>query len=280
VLAAIIAGSMSHDTVWAKSDIDLVLVTVDDKKVPGGAKALWADGVNVHAMLMPRGEFRKTVEGSVRNSFMHAFLAKGKVLFSRDPSIDALFKDLGTLGERDTRLQMLGAATWALPSIYKAHKWFLTRGDLEYTALWLLYAATPLARLEVLAARQLAGREVIQQALKLNPEFFKVIYTDLLNGKKTKAAVQGALDAVDEYLASRARELFAPVFEYLAVAGEARAATEIEDHFEKNFGLEGVVTACEYLADQKLIGKAGVTVQLTKKSTAPVEELAFFRVAR
>ena len=35
ILAAILCGSLSHDAVWAKSDIDLVLVTVDDAKVPG-----------------------------------------------------------------------------------------------------------------------------------------------------------------------------------------------------------------------------------------------------
>ena len=34
ILAAILCGSLSHDTVWAKSDIDLVLVTIDDSKVP------------------------------------------------------------------------------------------------------------------------------------------------------------------------------------------------------------------------------------------------------
>ena len=36
VLAAILCGSLSHDKVWAKSDIDLVLVTIDDKKVEQG----------------------------------------------------------------------------------------------------------------------------------------------------------------------------------------------------------------------------------------------------
>ena len=30
ILAAILCGSLSHDTVWALSDIDLVLVTIDD----------------------------------------------------------------------------------------------------------------------------------------------------------------------------------------------------------------------------------------------------------
>ena len=40
ILAAILCGSLSHDTVWAKSDIDLVLVTIDDKKVePAGRRA-------------------------------------------------------------------------------------------------------------------------------------------------------------------------------------------------------------------------------------------------
>ena len=44
VLAAILCGSLSHDTVWAKSDIDLVLVTIDDKKVERGDVSLYADG--------------------------------------------------------------------------------------------------------------------------------------------------------------------------------------------------------------------------------------------
>src|SRR5436853_6260708 len=78
VLAAVLCGSLPHDTVWAKSDIDLVLVTIDDKKVDRADLALYADGVNVHAFLLPRAQFRKTVEGAVHNSFMHSLLAKGR----------------------------------------------------------------------------------------------------------------------------------------------------------------------------------------------------------
>jgi len=40
--------------------------------------------------------------------------------------------------------------------------------------------------------------------------------------------------------------------------------------------VEGVTTACEYLADQGLIGKASTPVQLTKRSNVSVQELAFF----
>jgi hypothetical protein len=276
ILAAILCGSLSHDTVWAKSDVDLVLVTIDDRLVPAGDKALYADGVNMHATLLPRAEFRKAVEGAVRNSFLHSLLAKGRLLYTHDPTITDLFATLQGLGERDTQLQLLQAATYALPSLYKARKWLLTRGDLDYTALWILYAATPLARVEVIGRRLLAGREVIPQALEVNPALFTMIYTDLLNVKKTRNTVEGALEAAEGYLAARATTLFAPILEYLREAGEARSAGEIEDHFKRQFNVAGVTTACEYLADQGLIGKASASVRLTKKSNVDVQELAFF----
>jgi predicted nucleotidyltransferase len=279
VLAAILCGSLSHDTVWAKSDIDLVLVTIDDKKVDRTDLALYADGVNVHAFLMPRAEFRATVEGSVRNSCMHSFLAKGQLLYTHDPTIAQLCTRLREIGERDTQVQLLRAATSALPAIYKAHKWFVTRGDLDYTTLWILYAATPLAQVEVIGARLLADREVIPQAMKLNPVFFKTVYADLLNAKKTPKRVQAALDAIDRYVAQRAATLFGPVIDHLREVGEARSCTEIEDHFKKNFDVCGVTTACEYLADQGLIGKASTPVRLTKKSNVEVQELAFFSLS-
>jgi predicted nucleotidyltransferase len=280
ILAAILCGSLSHDTVWARSDIDLVLVTIDDRKVEQSTLTLYADGVAVHAFLMPRAEFRKTVEGSVRNSFTHSLLAKGRLLFTQDRTIGDLCARLNEIGERDIQVQLLRAATSALPSIDKAHKWFLTRGDLEYTALWILYAATPLARVEVIGARLLADREVIPQAMKLNPVFFKTIYADLLNAKKTPASVQGALDAIDAYVSERAATLFGPVIDHLREVGEARACSEIEGHFQRNFDVSGVTVACEYLADRGVIGKASTPVHLTKKSTAEVQELAFFYITK
>src|SRR4051794_25620756 len=86
VLATVLCGSLSHDKVWARSDIDLVLVTVDDKNVEEGSLALDADGVNVHACLVPRSQFRKLIDGSIRNSFAHSLLAKGRLLYTHDES--------------------------------------------------------------------------------------------------------------------------------------------------------------------------------------------------
>ncbi len=276
VLAALLCGSLSHDTVWEKSDIDLVFVTVDGEKVDQDGVSLNADGRNIHAMMMPRTEFRKAVEGVLRNSFVHSFLAKGKLLFTHDPTIADLCARLHHIGARDSELQLLRAACHALSPIYKAHKWLVTRRDLDYTALWILYAATPLAQAEVFSRRMLADREVLPQALTLNPKFFSLIYTDMLNAKKTPAKIEAALAAVDKYVEDLAPRAFAPILDYLREAGEPRSAGELEHHFSRNFNIGGVTTACEYLADLGLIGKASTPVRLTKKSTAVLQELAFY----
>jgi hypothetical protein len=276
VLAAILCGSMAHDTVWARSDIDLVLVTIDDRKGGDNDIPLNADGVNVHALLLPRAEFRKMVEGSVHNSFMHSFLAKGKLLYTHDETIADLCTRLQAMGSRDAAIQVMNAATNVLPPLYKARKWLVTRGDYAYTSLWILAAATPLARMEIISAGLVADREVLPQAAKLNPALFETIYTNLLRNGTKKDAVETALDTLERYVERRARKIFAPLVAYMQEVGDVRSSRDIEDHFKKNFGICGVTTACEYLADLGVLGKASTPALLTRRSNNSVEELAFY----
>ena len=276
ILAAILCGSLAHDTVWARSDIDLVLVTIDDRKVPAGDIPLYADGVNVHALLVPRTGFRKMVEGSLHGSFMNSFLAKGRLLFTHDPTIETLLGRLASRGQRDTAILMLQVACGAVPAVYKARKWLLTRGDIAYTSYWTLFAANSIARMEVIAAGLLPDREVIPQAEQLNPPLMKTIYGDLLREGTRRATAEKALTTIEGYLAARAAKVFAPVLDYLREHGDVRSSRDIEDHFRKTFGIEGVTTACEYLADIGLIDKASTDVLLTRRSNVTLQELAFF----
>ncbi len=113
--------------------------------------------------------------------------------------------------------------------------------------------------------------------MKLNPAFFKIVYSRSAqrqeDGEDRAGGAGGNRRLSGE---ARAGAVFGPVIEHLREVGEARSATEIDDHFRRNFGIEGVTGACEYLADQGLIGKAPLPVRLTKKSNVDVEELAFF----
>jgi predicted nucleotidyltransferase len=276
VLAAILCGSLAHDTVWARSDIDLVFVTIDDRKVTAGDIPLYADGVNVHAILVPRTDFRKMVEGSLHGSFVNSFLSKGRLLYTRDPTIETLFGRLKSRGQRDTAILLLEVACGAVPALYKARKWLLTRGDIAYTAYWILYSTNSIARMEVIQAGLLPDREVIPHAETLNPPLMQTIYRDLLRKGTDRPTVEKALTTAEEYLAARAAKVFAPLLEYLREQGDVRSSRDLEDHFSKTYGLRGITTACEYLADIGLIDKASTAVLLTKRSHITLQELAFF----
>jgi hypothetical protein len=276
VLAAILCGSLAHDTVWARSDIDLVFVTIDDRKVPPGDIPLYDDGGNVHALPVPHPPFRSMLEGALHGRFMNSFLAKGRLLYTHDPTIETLLGRLQSRGQRDTAILMLQVASGALPAVYKARKWLLTRGDIAYTSYWTLFAANSIARMEVIAAGLLPDREVIPQAEQLNPSLMKTIYGDLLRKGTDRATAEKALATIEHYLASRAAAVFAPVLDYLREHGDIRSSRDIDDHFRKTYGVEGVTTACEYLADIGMIEKASTDVQLTRRSNVTLQELAFF----
>ena len=276
ILAAILCGSLSHDEVYDKSDIDLVLVCTDDKKTKGHGVSLVVDDINIHTSVTPRSSFKKATEGTSTNSFSHSTYAKSKLLFTKDPTIESLFDQIHHIGSRDTDFQLLSSGGGAAYGLNKARKWFITRGDLELTTVWLIGAASNLAQIEAGLAGEIIGREVIPQGQRLNPELFQVIYTDLLNRKKTKKAVALALDTAEAYLERKARRLFKPIFEYLRGEGDARSATAINPFFERNHGVEYAVAACEYLADIGLIDKVSTPVRLTTRSQIEVDELAFF----
>ena len=115
--------------------------------------------------------------------------------------------------------------------------------------------------------------------MKLNPALFNVIYRDLLNARKTPAKVEAALAALDDYMASRAEVLFAPLLAYLREAGEARSCAEVDDYFSRHIGVGYASSAFEYLADQGLAGKVSLPARLTRKSNVEVQELAFVHLA-
>ena len=227
ILAAILCGSLSHDTVWAKSDIDLVLVTIDDKKVERATDvALYADGVNVHAFLMPRAEFRKTVEGTGAQ-LLHALVSgQGPAALHARSRPSPICASGCTRSASATRSCSCCARRprRCLP-IYKAHKWFVTRGDLDYTALWILYAATPLAQIEVIGAppaRRSRGDPAGDDA---EPGVLQDRLHRPAQRKEDAASRAGGARRGRRATSRIARRLlFAPVLEHLREVGEARSA--------------------------------------------------------
>lgn len=277
ILAAILCGSLSYDVVWDKSDIDLVLISADDKKVQSRSIALVVDDINVHAQVVPRAEFRRELESSFHNSCTHSVYARGSLVYSRDPSIDSLFQRIKNLGARDIQTQALNSAQLALALLYKARKWYEVKDDIAYTTTWLLGTASAIADIEISLNGELVDRDCLPRALPLNPDLFGVIYVDLVARPVSRAMIEKGLVAVDEYLEAKAETLFSPLLEYLQEAcGEPRSLTQIEHYFRRNYGVEGLALACEWLADIGAIEKASTDLALTPLSRVRVQELAFF----
>jgi uncharacterized protein len=275
IIAAILCGSLSHDTVWRKSDIDLILISREEKSNEN--YCLVENGVNIHAGVMTRSRFKQLMEGSLQGSFLNSLIAFSTLLYTHDDTIRAYYQDIKSVGAFDRQMRLMSAGANAVAQLAKAEKWFYVRKDLTYSFLWIMYTLRSLAEIEVISNGVVPGREVIPQAVKLNPTFFNQLYLDLIHGAKTETTIQQALDLVNGYIDGKLSELFQPVLDYLQAEGGVRSTTELVTYFKKQVQEEwALTTICEFLADKGIIQKVPNPVRLTQKSQVLVDEAAYY----
>lgn len=274
IIAAILFGSLSHDTVWRKSDIDIALIGRDDKAARDFS--LIENGVNIHASLIPRAQFKQMIEGALQGSMPHSWFALSTLLYTTDDTIRELYLNAQTIGSRDRQLRLMTAGASLIYYAAKAEKWLVTRKDVTYSFLWVMYAIKHVAEIEVLIKGEVTGREVIPQAAKINPALFNPLYHDLIHGKKDEATMRSAIDALNGYLDQQMRLLFTPVLDYLREARGIRSAHELDEYFGKQVQVQTLGNIYEWLADKGIIQKVPSPVRLTVKSQVTVDEAAYY----
>ncbi len=273
VLAVILFGSLSHGQVWAKSDIDLVIVT-DERGGKCSGLSLLQDGVIVHAQLMPRQTFVQGVQSGTEDSWLVSIMATGRVLFVRDESLRELVDGLGTLGARDRQLALLGTMCGLFPLLTKVEKWLYAERDVTYAAYWLLALVERLAHLEVLWAGQVPGREALRQARVCNEAFVVATYDELWAAPPTYERVAAVLDLALAQIQER-RAALDPLIDYLREAPGALPARDIAHHFEKNLGVGLVELALEWLAGEQVVVAVPLPARLVPRSRATVDEVGY-----
>lgn len=232
--------------------------------------------MNIHAMIQPRAQFRKQLEGSLQGSFFHSVFSRSRLLYTHDESIRGWFEAAQHVGDRDRDIQVMNHACGLFGALTKAEKWLKVKRDPAYSYVWILHTLNQLASIEVLRAGKVPGREVIHQAIEVNPEFFEAIYTGPMHQSKTEDLVSTVLDRVNAYLDANVMTFFRPLFDYLSEEAEPRSVTELDDYFRKRAQTEMISLACEWLADKGLIGKVSAPLRLTEKSRVTVEEAAYY----
>src|ERR1041385_270038 len=130
LLAAVLVGSLSEETIWRRDAISLWLIEKDgvtkrlraDGEDPRVFRPLVEEGVNLHAELIPRARFKRMVEGSARTAFRFSFFARRKMLYSNDPALAKWFEEADTLARKDQERELCIATTWLIHSVRHARR--------------------------------------------------------------------------------------------------------------------------------------------------------------
>ena len=283
ILAAVLVGSLSQETIWRRERMYLWLIEVDGvtKRLKADGEDveiyrwLCEDGINFHVQLIPRSRFRKMVEGTSRTSFSCNFFAKRELIYCDDPSIASWFDDASRAAQKDRERELLATTTWTIHAAEHAQKELEIKQDLQLARQTLLWAAHSIAAIEVVQAGEVYEQEPISRALELEPDLFQLIYLDVL-AKKSKKVLETALQTIEDYLDARWEPNLKPLLHVLKKHGGVMPLSELTEHFAYSqlypWHLE---SACEWLGKKGLVEKQSAPFKLTKKSRIDFEEPAY-----
>jgi len=285
VLAVVLVGSLSTETIWQRESLGLWIIEADgvSRRLPSDGsdervfRILVENDINIHAEVIPRSRFKKMVEGSSRTAFSCNFFALRQIVYSKDPSIESWFKKANSMATKDQERELLTFSTWTIHSHRQARKRLDIKGDLELAAQETLGAAHSVAHIEIIRRGQVCEQDVIYRAMEGAPALFQTIYLDVLSKRKNRRVLSTALDAIDGYLDKHYQAHLKPLLGYLKKQNRLVPLSEISDHFAFSqlhpWHLE---SACEWLERKGLLRKLSAGFKLTKRSPERLEEPAYF----
>ncbi len=284
ILAAVLVGSLTEETIWRRDAISLWLIEKDgvtkrlraDGEDPRIFRTLVEEGVNLDVELIPRTRFKRMVEGAARTAFRYSFFARRKLVYCDDPSLAKWFEEADTLARRDQERELCIATTWLIHCHRHASRLLHDERDLELVFQELLGCAHCVAAAEVILSGEVHEGLMIHRALSLAPAVMTELYVDLLKSKRTAKALDKVLSAFAAYLEKHAEARLRPVLQYLRKEKRLVALSELADHFAHSqlfpWHLE---SACEWLEEKGRLSKFSTPFGLTKMSRVEVEEPAY-----
>src|SRR5258705_9231558 len=122
VLAIVLVGSLSPETIWHRETLGLWIIEADgvSRRLPSDGddervyRILVENGINIHAEVIPRSRFKKMVEGASRTAFSCNFFAERRIVYSKDASIESWFKKANSVATKDRERELLTFSTWTI----------------------------------------------------------------------------------------------------------------------------------------------------------------------
>ncbi|MFW9931058.1 MAG: hypothetical protein ACFFDR_00165 [Candidatus Thorarchaeota archaeon] len=272
VLTVTLGGSLSYDKVWEKSDIDAIMITKDEPY--SDYRGFIEMDVSFDVFVLQRDSFRKLANRRRDGSVFNSYVSKSKVLFTRDDTIYDIFEEVHDVGVRDLEDLVFLNYVFAKDLINKAYKAMHTKEDYRFAVVFMMPGIRRLANIEVLLNRNVPLRESTAQALELNSEFFNRIFTDMIEGSRTRGELEIILQLMEQYLMERLETIAQPVLRLLEQKEEV-TYDDLKAHFSD-------ITLPLYLQDfveMGLITQTHAPLRFTKKSSSEMLQPSY-QVAR
>ncbi|HAN20069.1 MAG: nucleotidyltransferase [Clostridiales bacterium GWF2_36_10] len=274
IIAVIVYGSFSYDTVWEKSDIDTTVI-IRDQKIETHSYCIDEDNITINVGLMQRSDFKRSLEKQLGGSIDHSVMAKGRIVYTTDESLYEYFEEYKKVGKSDMERSLFYNSNYLISYMNKAEKWIKIKNDLTYSRLYILKAADVIAQMEICKNLEIPTREAILQAEKLNPELINKFYQIPISGPLSKDELYKLINEIDKYLMDNIEPILNVVNDSMG-DGEIKTVTQISNYYKcpSHF----IINIFEYLYEKGFIEKLSQTIRITPKSKMAVEEIAFILI--
>ena len=121
IIAALLFGSLVEGNVWEKSDVDIILISNDERK-PYRFYWLDQDELNFQVSVYSRDRFKRMFEQNLSGSWFQHMVNTSKILYSNDKTIDEYIQRAQSPGKRDVELQILYVISMVIGDLEKAEK--------------------------------------------------------------------------------------------------------------------------------------------------------------
>jgi hypothetical protein len=271
-------GSLIEGNVWEKSDVDLLLIT-NDERTPYKFYWLDQDNLNFQITIYSRNRFKREFERTLSGSWFQHMINTSKILFSNDETINEYILQAQSPGKRDVELQILQIIAMVIGDLEKAEKFLFLKKDVTQSYLFITRLLDNLAQVEVLLNGEIPGREVIEQAMKYNPELFDTIFTSVIIEKTNMEKMIKIVSRIRTYLEVRTEIIFRPIIDYFETEQEVRTISDLTIHLNKMMPTSwweiASLAYCQWLMEQGYLERFVQPVNLTSKSYIQANEIAY-----
>lgn len=278
IQAAMLFGSLIEGNVWEKSDVDIILISNDERN-PYKFYWLDQDELNFQVSVYSRNRFKRMFEQNLSGSWFQHMISTSKILFSNDETINEYVQQTQSPGKRDVELQILYVVSMVIGDLEKAEKFLIRKNDVAQSYLFITRILDYLAQIEVLLNGEVPGREVLEQAMKFKPEFFDTIFTTVVTEKTDKEKMEKIIDLIRSYIEERTEIIFKSIIDYFKEEQEVRTISDLTIHLNKMMPTSwweiASLAYCQWLMNQGYLVRYVQPVNLTSKSYIQTNEIAY-----